>query len=176
MEIHWIDLDEIEAADRTRIEARLRALAEAHTDLIGVRITGRSTRHHRHGEQEVRVTAEVRGRTVTAARTRSDLGLSLNEAIDVFEGELHKLRERRRDRREPRAPQPSLRGVVRRLFPDEGYGFVRTDDGKDVYFHRNAVHGGLSFTKLEEGQHVVLDVEPGKKGPQARTIQPPPPA
>jgi CspA family cold shock protein len=64
-------------------------------------------------------------------------------------------------------------GTVRRIFPDRGYGFVRTDEGKEVYFHKNAVHGGLEFKHLQEGQRVTLDVEQGRKGLQAVTINPP---
>ena len=44
-----------------------------------------------------------------------------------------------------------------------------------MYFHRNALHGGLDFERLEEGQRVGLDVEGGEKGLQATVVRPPPP-
>ena len=42
-----------------------------------------------------------------------------------------------------------------------------------MYFHRNALHG-LVFTELEDGVEVVFEMEPGKEGPQATTVNPAP--
>jgi cold shock CspA family protein len=64
---------------------------------------------------------------------------------------------------------------VDRIFAEEDYGFVLTDGGERVYFHRNAVHGGLEFDGLAEGDRVGLNIEAGNKGPHATTIVAPPP-
>ena len=87
MEIHWRNMDEIDEAKRTAVEERLRALAEGHTDLIDLWITGSRSAHHRHGDQEVRLRCLARGREIVAARTRPDLGQSLDEVLDAFERE-----------------------------------------------------------------------------------------
>ena len=83
MEIHWVGLTEIDEAERERAQARLQALAEGHSDLIDVRITGRTTRHHQHGEQEVRIT---KGRTARVVRERYEAPLSLayQQGGDLF--------------------------------------------------------------------------------------------
>ena len=173
MEIHWNGLDEISTLEKGRIEERIAALAEEHRDLIDVRIAARTTNHHRHGGQEVHITCEARGQQIVASRMREDLGLSLNEVLDAFEREVRRMREKRQERSTRRMPEPAVHGTVRRIFPDRGYGFIRTDEGKEVYFHKNAVHGGLEFKHLQEGQRVALDVEQGRKGLQAITINPP---
>jgi len=175
MEIHWKGLDEVSAFEKDRIEERLRSLEEGHLDLIDVRIAARPTNHHRHGGQEVGITCEARGKQIVASRARADLGLSLNEALDAFEREVRRMREKRSERSTRNVSGPPIHGTVRRMFADRGYGFVRTDEGKDIYFHRNAVHGGLDFDHLQEGQRVALDIEQGHKGPQAITINPPSP-
>jgi cold shock CspA family protein len=60
---------------------------------------------------------------------------------------------------------------VSKLFPDEGYGFIGTPDGREVYFHRDSVlHGG--FDHLRIGTEVAFVEEEGKKGPQASTVKP----
>jgi cold shock CspA family protein len=141
-----------------------------------VRITVRPSGHHRHGGHEVRITCEARGKQIVAARTRPDAGLALNEAMDVFEQELRRLRGRRTEQREERerhAPPPEL-GVIDRVVSDEDHGFILTDAGERVYFHRNALHGALDFERLEEGQRVGLGVEGGEKGLQATFVRPPP--
>jgi cold shock CspA family protein/ribosome-associated translation inhibitor RaiA len=174
MEIHWVGLSELDDAERTHAGERLERLAEGHKDLIDLRITGHKTRHHKHGEQEVRITCQARGREIVAARTRPDLALALNEAVDVFEREVHQLREKRRDLSRMRLPDPPHLGIVDRIFQEEGYGFILTDDGDQVYFHRNAVKEGLDFDRLQEADRVALNIEPGREGPQATTVIAPP--
>jgi len=175
VEIHWRNMDEIDEAKRGVIEERLRGLAEGHTDLIDLWITGSRSGHHRHGDQEVRLRCQARGREIVAARTRPDLGQSLDEVLDAFEREVRKLRDRRTDHRGTRPAEPPHLGVVDRVFPDQGYGFILTDDGLEVYFHRNAVQGGLAFASLAEGERVGLNLEAGEQGPQATVVLPPPP-
>jgi cold shock CspA family protein/ribosome-associated translation inhibitor RaiA len=175
MELHWHHPEAFGEADRAAAERRVADVAENHTDLIDVRISARGSGHHRHGEQEVRITCQARGKEIVAARTRADAGLALNEALDAFEREVRRMRERRtQERKERPAPPPEL-GVVDEILPGEGYGFILTDAGERVYFHRNAVHGGLAFERLEPGQRVGLDIEGGLKGPQATVVLAPPP-
>ena len=57
---------------------------------------------------------------------------------------------------------------------DRDHGFILTDSGDRVYFHRNALHS-LAFDKLQEGQRVSLDIEAGDEGLQATVVRPPPP-
>lgn len=175
MEIHWVDGGAFRAAERERVEARILALAAGRSDLIDVRIVARSNGHHRHGGQEVRITCEARGKEIVAARTRPDAGLALNEAMDIFEREVLRLRERRNEQREERVrgALPTESGVIDQVLAD--HGFIVTDAGERVYFHRNALQGALDFERLEEGLRVGLEVEGGEKGLQATVVRPPPP-
>jgi hypothetical protein len=36
-------------------------------------------------------------------------------------------------------PQQQAMALVEKLFPDQEYGFLRTLDGREVYFHSNSV-------------------------------------
>jgi cold shock CspA family protein len=55
------------------------------------------------------------------------------------------------------------------LFPEEGYGFLATPDGREIYFHRHSVlHPG--FDRLAIGTEVRFVEESGEKGPQASTV------
>jgi cold shock CspA family protein len=59
---------------------------------------------------------------------------------------------------------------VSKLYPDEGYGFIGTTDGRDVYFHRDSVlHEG--FDHLRIGTEVTFAEEVGEKGPQASSVR-----
>jgi cold shock CspA family protein/ribosome-associated translation inhibitor RaiA len=174
LEIHWRHLDEIREEERAAVERKLRALSNGHSDLIDVRIAARPSNHHRHGGHEVRIACQARGHEIVAARTRAEVGLALNEAVDAFVREVRRLRDRRSERR-PELPVPPYLGIVDRVLHDEGYGFILTDGGEQVYFHRNALHGGLDFDRLAEGQRVGLNIEAGEKGLQANAVTPAPP-
>lgn len=174
MEIHWVHPELFGEDERRVVEDRLEALARERTDLIDVRITAKSTTHHRQGGHEVRITCEARGKEIVAARTRPQAGLALNEAMDAFEREVWRMRHRRTQERDERPAAPPELGVIDELVAGEGYGFILTDGGVRVYFHRNSVHGGLEFERLEEGQRVGLNFEGGVEGPQATVVVPAP--
>jgi cold shock CspA family protein/ribosome-associated translation inhibitor RaiA len=60
-------------------------------------------------------------------------------------------------------------GRITKLFPLEGYGFVATPDGREIYFHANSLVDD-PFEKLEIGDEVRFVEEVGESGPQATTV------
>mgnify|MGYP001449062482 FL=1 len=61
-------------------------------------------------------------------------------------------------------------GTVKWFNGTKGYGFVTTDEGKDVFVHFSAIKME-GFKTLEEGQRVSLEVVDGAKGPQAANVE-----
>ncbi|MFA0889075.1 MAG: cold-shock protein [Synergistales bacterium] len=61
-------------------------------------------------------------------------------------------------------------GTVKWFNGTKGYGFITTDEGKDVFVHFSAIKME-GFKTLEEGQRVSLDVVDGAKGPQAANVE-----
>ncbi len=173
--IHWDHMDEVAEAARAEAEVRLRTLATQHDDLLSLRVSGHYSGHHRRGDREVRIVGKAKGRDLFVSRVRPELGRALHDAIDAFVHEVRNVRSRRVERTPQRADTPPHLGLVDRVLVDEGYGFIITDDGKSVYFHRNAVSGGLKFERLAEGLRVGLNLEPGDEGLQATVVLPAPP-
>ena len=99
MEIHWTDMEAVEPQQRDNAELRIQRLAEQRDDLIDLRIVGRQSNHHRHGSSEVRITCRAKGADLVAAREGDDLGAALHDALDAFESELYRLRDKRRSQR-----------------------------------------------------------------------------
>lgn len=60
--------------------------------------------------------------------------------------------------------------LVTKLFRDQGYGFLKTLDGREIYFHRNSVLHN-DFERLEIGTGVHFALELGEAGPQASTVK-----
>ena len=61
-------------------------------------------------------------------------------------------------------------GHVAKFVAGEGYGFIETADGREVYFHRNSVLDD-AFEHLTVASEVRFVEEMGEKGPQANTVR-----
>jgi cold shock CspA family protein len=61
-------------------------------------------------------------------------------------------------------------GTVVRLDPAGEFGFLRSSDGEEIYFHRNSVVDG-AFSELAVGTRVTFADEIGEKGAQATTVR-----
>lgn len=61
-------------------------------------------------------------------------------------------------------------GQVAEIFPEKGYGFLETPEGRRIYFHRNSVLQD-QFDALVRGATVRFAEEQGEQGPQASTVQ-----
>lgn len=75
----------------------------------------------------------------------------------------------RRHRSEIKTHQKTPEARVAKIFPEEGYGFLRTIDGREIYFHRNSVLND-GFSRLDIGSMVQYAEEFGEMGPQASTV------
>jgi cold shock CspA family protein len=60
-------------------------------------------------------------------------------------------------------------GWIDRISHEEGFGFIRAADGRELYFHRNALPNG-DFDRLDPGAGVTFCEVDGEKGPQASTV------
>ena len=63
----------------------------------------------------------------------------------------------------------ATQGTVKWFNETKGYGFITTDDGKDVFVHYSAIQGD-GFKTLGEGQRVSFDITQGTKGDQASNV------
>lgn len=59
-----------------------------------------------------------------------------------------------------------MEGTVKWFNAEKGYGFIKPEQGEDVFVHYSQIEGN-GFRTLEEGERVSFEIEQGRKGPQA---------
>jgi len=124
---------------------------------------GRSGRQYR-----VHVDLGVPGGEIIVRRRSDEM---LQSAVQkAFKAVGRRLQDHvRRQRGDVKLPRRAPRGVVTRLFPWEGYGFLTSEDGREIYFDRRSVLND-AFDHLQEGAEVRYVEEPGEQGLQASTV------
>ena len=60
-------------------------------------------------------------------------------------------------------------GTVAKWLGDRGFGFIKCEDGKEVFVHNSDIEGKSS---LSEGEKVEFEVTEGDKGPRAVKVKP----
>lgn len=108
-------------------------------------------------------------RELSKYAVHDDIQLTVRDAFDAARRKLQDYARRRRYAVKLHDGSPHAH--VTKLFPEEGFGFLETADGREIYFHQNSVLAP-GFIGLEVGTEVHFAEEMGEKGPQATTVRP----
>lgn len=93
----------------------------------------------------------------------------IREAFDAARSQLKTLTEKQQNRVKQH-PEQAIAGIVTKLFPTENYGFLKTLEGQEVYFHRHSVLQD-DFDLLTVGAGVQFFLSEGINGLQASTLK-----
>jgi cold shock CspA family protein/ribosome-associated translation inhibitor RaiA len=132
--------------------------------------------HSKGNEHEVTIDIAVPEKKIVVNRTASgpdkssDLAMTaFNETLEAAKRQLEDYARKRRGHvKIHEEPQPGAK--ITQLFADEGYGFLETFDGREIYFHSNSVVNDR-FDKLQVGTEVTYVEQAGEDGPQASTVK-----
>lgn len=61
------------------------------------------------------------------------------------------------------------KGIVKWFNDKKGYGFIKQEDGQDIFVHFSSI-GMPGFKTLAEGDQVSFDVEDSDRGPVAKNV------
>ncbi len=177
LQLRWHNVDPSDAV-AAHVREEVARLERFWDRITGCAVTLEApSRHHRHSgaQYRVRIELSVPGRKLVVGRdppktwTHSDLYLAIKAA---FRGAQRQVEDhlRRLDSRVKEHALPAVAAVAR-ILPEDGYGFLGTPDGREIYFHEHSVVRG-DFRRLSVGSEVRFVEEAGDEGPQASTVTP----
>ena len=167
----------VSPAAQELIEGHVKKLEQRYGRITACRIVvkGPGHRHQTGGLYDINIRMalpdgrEVHiGRTPKADERHSELSFAINDAFKRARRQLQDNAQRMEGMIKSHEGQPI--GTVVRLDPAGEFGFLRSSDGEEVYFHRNSVLDG-NFSELAVGSRVTFADEIGEKGPQATTVK-----
>lgn len=102
---------------------------------------------------------------------RPDLHNAINEAFRIAARRLAEYKEEAKGyvKGGQHATAHELKGQIAEMPPGEDFGFLMTNTGSLLYFHRNSVLAG-DFDSFKRGQEVIYVEEDGDTGPIAAKV------
>lgn len=105
-----------------------------------------------------------------AGRAEHDMYSSIQDAFEAARRQLRDEVRQMEGKVKTHAGGVEQIGQVIRIFPEDGYGFIVTPSGHEVFFSQKKVkHNG--FGQMQIGTRVYFEEEMGDKGPLATTVR-----
>jgi len=161
---------------REDIANRVAELEKFHPHIIScdVVVNGPSKKHVTGQEIVVQLTVQVPGPDIRVSQSlgRSqaveDLNLAIHKAFETADRQL-KEKVRKMGGVDVKRHAEIIHGTIDRLFEGEGYGFIKADDGNEVYFERDNLTGG-DWNEVKVDMKVRFREAEGDKGPYAMNV------
>ena len=167
-----ITFRDIEQSDA--LEAHIREKAEKletfFEPIMSCRVVVEMPHQHKHQGKffNVRIDIGVPGKEIVVNRDRhEDVYVALRDAFDAAKRQLDDYSRRLRGDTKNHSQEHT--GLVARLVPEEGYGFIRRADGDELYFNSDNLVN-IHFDQLQEGHEVKFIEEMAAEGPQAKRV------
>lgn len=169
LQITTRDIPHSEALEN-HIREKAEKLEKFYPHIMSCRIVVELPHKHKHHGRifDVHLDMTVPGAELVVNRVvNEDVYVAVRDAFDAARRRLEDYA--RRQRGNTKIHTPVLHGKITRLFSDEGYGFIETSDGHELYFHRDNL-AGHDFDRLIEGEEVQFLEDIGSEGYQAKRV------
>ena len=175
-QIQFVDVSSSEAIE-ARIQERIEKLERFFSFITTCNVRVRARRHsgRKIAGFDVQIEARIPNSEVFVnhkpgeVRAQADIYLAVRNAFDAMERRLSDTVRKMRGQVKIHDGPPQ--GRITKLFQADGYGFVSLADGKELYFHRNAVADD-GFDDLAEGSAVSIAETDTPEGPHATYVKP----
>jgi ribosomal subunit interface protein len=175
LQITWRNIEKSEAIEDA-IRAKAEKLDQFYEHIMSCRVVVEAPHKHHHKGNLYRLHLDIKvpDKEIVVTRDPSehsaheDMYVAIHDAFDAARRQLQDYVRIRRGQTKMHDIYHEAR--VLRRFPAQDYGFLQTLDGRDIYFHRNALIDA-DFDMLDEGTEVSYVEEVGEQGPQAKQIR-----
>lgn len=154
-----------------QIQERAARLEQFHPRITRCRVVVEElARHHRQGRSfsvRVEIRAPDHEEIVASRKHDEDVHVALRDAFDAAVRQLED--EVRKHRGDVKAHETVQHGQISRIVAEEGFGFVTTSDGRELYFSRENVVDP-EFEHLRRGDAVQFLEAAGAEGLQAKRV------
>jgi len=160
------------------INSKAAALEKLCDNIISCRVAIEKPQEHQRSGNPYRVRIDLRvppGHEIVVKREPGDgnmhdpLDFVIRESFDIARRKLKALLDKQHHDIKTH-PEQEVSAVIDRIFMREQYGFLKTTDGREVYFHANSVINE-DFDNLEPGMGVRFVERLDEAGLQASTVQ-----
>ncbi|MFW6324830.1 MAG: HPF/RaiA family ribosome-associated protein [Desulfovibrionales bacterium] len=176
LQISYRGVDKNETIERL-IRSKAEKLEQVCNHMISCNVAIEQDQKHQRAGSPFRVRIDMRvppGHELVVRRESSGGSIHdklpevIRDAFNAARRQLKKLAEQQQGKVKVHPEQQAV-ALVSKLFPEEGYGFIKTTEGQEIYFHKNSVTGS-DFDRLEIGTGVSYVAQEGEKGLQASTV------
>lgn len=174
LQITFRDIPHSDALE-TYIREKADKLDDYYKHIMGCHVVLEQPHGHHHKGKLFHVTINltvptgelVVNRSPTEHHAHEDAYVAIRDAFNAMRRKLQNFTSKQRgDVKKHSTPG---HGKVSEVKQHQDYGRILTQEGKEIYFHRNSVLDG-DFDSLEVGSEVRFDEETGDDGPQASTV------
>jgi cold shock CspA family protein/ribosome-associated translation inhibitor RaiA len=162
---------------RAEIAAQVERLEKFSSRITSCRVVvnGPQTRHERGDLFKIQLRVSMPERKdVVVDQRQGDAGEREHALVairEAFAAAARQIEDAMRDMRGQVKEHPvESHGRVTKFLAGDDCGFIEAADGREIYFHRNAVLNG-GFARLSVGSEVRFVEEDGEKGAQATTVR-----
>lgn len=152
------------------IKQKASKLETFYDKIIGCRVMVETP--HKHKNQgvlyNVRIVISVPGSELIVKREPNQgIYIAIRDAFDAARRQIQNFARKRRGEIKTHNVVPTA--TITEIYPYMGYGFMTTDDGRQIYFHTNSLID-QDIAEVEIGASVRFAEKQGMDGPQASTV------
>ncbi len=169
LQITMRDIPRSEALE-DHIREKAAKLEMLYPHIMGCKVMVEVPHKHKHQGRLFNVRVDITvpgGELVVNREPANDVYVALRDAFDAAKRQIEDYG--RRQRGDTKTHAPVLHGRVTRLMTASGYGFIETEDGRELYFDLTNLAEG-DFDKLEVGRDVHFLQDIGAEGMQAKRV------
>lgn len=159
------------------VRERIGRLARFHDRITSCAVLVEAPHRHGHKGRIYRVQVDVTvpgleivtGREHEENRAHEDVYVAIRDSFNAAQRQLEDHVRKSSGYRVKSHPE-TLRGTIARLVPEEGYGFIAAQDGREFFFRRESVASDKQWSALTEGVEVRFSERAGAQGPHASAV------